>query len=521
MTYYQKPKRQFEKSGLVIPDQSYHVYLENVTNTDNEDIRTMVDKGRYFTIFAPRQSGKTTFFYDFCRSIEDDTLYIPILLSFQTCQQLSGEKFYKKINKDFQRQLLKRLSIIGCKDYKAVKQCMETSTISDHISFYDFFEKLNDIIIQKKIVIFIDEFDGIPLSELSNFLMTLRDLYQNYKGKQAKALYSIGLVGIRNIAKLVVGGVSPFNIADQVYLPSFSLQNVHDLYTQYTQETNQSFTEQAINEIYNQTNGQPWLVNRLGTILTVNIKPETTDEITLEDVNTAINLMIKENNSHFENLYEKIVLYRKTFQTILNDEIVFNPDDQAQSWLRQYGLIKEIDNKVVIANHIYKKRFAILLSSNNLINDRQPKKIFICYSREDQKWLTMLLTHLKILAYEDIECWYDEKIQTGETWEPEIANAIETSHLAICLISTQFLASDYIRTREVPALLNKYKQGMRLFPLLIEHCAWKRINWLKDLQIHPKNGQPLDQLTINEQKKLLIQMVDEIGNVLETDFTDV
>ena len=33
MKYYQKPKRTFEKSGLVIPEQSFHVYLDNVTNT--------------------------------------------------------------------------------------------------------------------------------------------------------------------------------------------------------------------------------------------------------------------------------------------------------------------------------------------------------------------------------------------------------------------------------------------------------------------------------------------------------
>lgn len=104
-----------------------------------------------------------------------------------------------------------------------------TCTISDHISFRELFEELNRIVEQKKIVIFIDEFDGIPGNDLENFLTTLRELYQEYKGREDKALYSIGLVGIRNITKLIVGGVSPFNIADQVSLPSFSLQNVHDL----------------------------------------------------------------------------------------------------------------------------------------------------------------------------------------------------------------------------------------------------------------------------------------------------
>jgi hypothetical protein len=90
---YQKPKRRFENSGLVIPGDSFHVNLENVTNTENEDIWTMVDKGRYFTIFAQRQSGKTTFFYDFCRSIETDPFYITILLSFQS-YQMNGTQFW-------------------------------------------------------------------------------------------------------------------------------------------------------------------------------------------------------------------------------------------------------------------------------------------------------------------------------------------------------------------------------------------------------------------------------------------
>lgn len=236
---YQKPKRRFENSGWVIPDDSYHVILENVTNTENENIRKMVNKGRYFTIFAPRQSGKTTFFYDFCRSIESDPYYITVLLSFQSYHNISSKRFYELIYDSIKEQIIKRLGIIKCNDLKKAKVFLDDFSISDHMSLYMLFKNLNEIIHQKKIVIFIDEFDGIPLSELENFLMILRDLYQNYKHTSKKALYSIGLVGIRNIAKLVVGGVSPFNIADQVQLPPFSLKNVRDLYAQYTMETNQ------------------------------------------------------------------------------------------------------------------------------------------------------------------------------------------------------------------------------------------------------------------------------------------
>ena len=357
MISYNKPKRYFEKSGVVDPKASYYVPLENVTNMDNQDIKTMVDLGRYFSIFAPRQSGKTTFFKEFCRKLEKDRTYVPILLSFQDYKSLKTQRFYSLIQKSFYRQLINRLTLVECPRLDVIKSFIETCTISDHISFRELFEELNRIVEQKKIVIFIDEFDGIPRDDLENFLTTLRELYQEYKGREDKALYSIGLVGIRNITKLIVGGVSPFNIADQVSLPSFSLQNVHDLYAQFTEETNQSFSELAVEKIFEETAGQPRLVNRLGTILTVNIRPETTEPITEEDVEMAIKLLLKERNSHFDNLLEKAKRHKEAFVEIVFDGVGYNPDDEDQSWLEQYGLINEKNEKARVTNVIYKRRF--------------------------------------------------------------------------------------------------------------------------------------------------------------------
>jgi hypothetical protein len=209
-------------------------------------------------------------------------------------------------------------------------------------------------------VIFIDEFDGIPLDELENFLTTLRSLYQKYKGKDQKALYSIGLIGIRNITKLIVGGVSPFNIADQVDLPPFSLKNVRDLFSQYTEETNQPFREEAVKKIYEETEGQPWLVNRLGTILTVDVKPETVEPIDRQDVEKAIEILLLEKNHHFDNLYEKAKLYKETFVQIVFNHTGYNPYDDEQTLLEQYGLIKKKDGHAIVANNIYRTRFTDL-----------------------------------------------------------------------------------------------------------------------------------------------------------------
>jgi hypothetical protein len=354
---YKKPKRYFEKSGVVDPGASYYVPLENVTNMDNQDIKTMVDLGRYFSIFAPRQSGKTTFFEGFCSDIEKDTGYVAILLSFQDYKNLNSQRFYQLIQRDLYRQLVNRLNAVNCPKLDAIRAYLDSHNLTDHTCFRELFEELNQIVKFKKIVIFIDEFDGIPIDELENFLTTLRELYQRYKKQTDKALYSVGLVGIRNITKLIVGGVSPFNIADQVKLPPFTLKNVRDLYTQYTEETNQPFTDEAIKKVHEETAGQPWLVNRIGTILTINIKPETTAPITEEDVEKAIDILLYEENSHFDNITEKAKQYKETFIDIVFNGVEYIPGDEEQSLLLTHGLIKAEGKNVRISNPIYQKRF--------------------------------------------------------------------------------------------------------------------------------------------------------------------
>ncbi len=291
------------------------------------------------------------------QKLHEEQTYIVIILSFQKYRNLDKNRFYALIEKELYAQLINRLSEVNCEKTDAVKQFLETHHLTDHISFSLLFEELNGIIEFKKIMIFIDEFDGIPLNELENFLTSLRDLYQKYKAVKQKALYSIGLVGIRNITKLIVGGVSPFNIADQVDLPPFSFKNIRDLYSQYTEETNQPFMEEAVKKIYEETAGQTWLVNRLGTILTVDVKPVTVKPIDEQDVENAIQMLLTERNDHFDNLYEKAKLYKETFVKIVFDNIKYNPNNEDQTWLEQYGLIKKKERKAVVANSIYKKRF--------------------------------------------------------------------------------------------------------------------------------------------------------------------
>jgi hypothetical protein len=405
---YRKPVRLFEASGIVNPETAYYVPLDNVTNTYNQDIKTMIDRGRYFSMFAPRQSGKTTFLEGVRRVLHRDQTYVAIILSFERYADLDKNQFFELIEKDFYNQLLNRLREVDCEKLDAVEQFLAVHHLTCHISFGRLFEELNRIIQFKKIVVFIDEFDGIPLTQLGNFLTALRDLYQKYKIVKQKALYSIGLIGIRNITKLVVGGISPFNIADQVDLPSFSLKNVQDLFSQYSAETNQLFSNDAVRTIYEETAGQPWLVNRLGTILTVNIKPQTVETIEKKDVEQAIQLLLKERNSHFDNLYEKAELYKETFVEIVFDHVEYNPDDRDQTWLEQYGLVKQADGKAVVANNIYKARYLkAFFQEVKAYEDKAPGEYLLPTGRLDME--SILFDFEQYIAQIGISAFYKKK----------------------------------------------------------------------------------------------------------------
>jgi hypothetical protein len=76
-----------------------------------------------------------------------------------------------------------------------------------------------------------------------------------------------------------------------------------------------------------------------------------------KDVETAIEILLLEKNDHFDNLYEKAKLYKETFVEIVFDHVKYKPDDEDQSWLEQYGLIKKKEKKAVVANNIYKERY--------------------------------------------------------------------------------------------------------------------------------------------------------------------
>jgi len=116
--------------------------------------------------------------------------------------------------------------------------------------------------------------------------------------------------------------------------------------------------------------------------------------------------------------------------------------------------------------------------------------VFLSYSHKDEDWKLKLRSHLKVLEQiGTFVVWDDRKIDAGETWYDEIRAAMDRAEVAVCLISADYLASDFCVKEEIPYLLKRRSEaGMRLMPVLLRPCPWKFVPWLKAIQMLPRDG---------------------------------
>lgn len=135
------------------------------------------------------------------------------------------------------------------------------------------------------------------------------------------------------------------------------------------------------------------------------------------------------------------------------------------------------------------------LKSSSLLgrNRPSPKKVFISYTHKDEKFKDELLTVLAELENQRvIKVWQDRRIEAGSDWREAIQNAMKTCKIAILLISSNFLASPFIRDEELPKLLeSRIEKGLKVVPIIIRPCMWQDNPVISSIQVLPKDGKPV------------------------------
>ncbi len=143
-------------------------------------------------------------------------------------------------------------------------------------------------------------------------------------------------------------------------------------------------------------------------------------------------------------------------------------------------------------------------------------KVFISYSHKDEDWKDRLCLQLNVLGMEGLlSIWDDRQITEGNDWYPEIEASLNSCDIAVMLISAHFLTSGFIRSKEVPALLQRReREGIRVIPVIIKPCPWQKVSWLSAIQGGVKDNLVLSGLSEHEQDDKLSHLASRVEDLV-------
>jgi hypothetical protein len=372
--------KEFNTAG---PCNSAEHYMIDAA-TRLQGVEELIDDKKYFVIHAARQSGKTTYLKDLANRLNAEGNYYALWCSLENTQNIiEPEEGITEIVKKIKNQI--RISNIPHKTEFA-----KDADYSDYTNVLNMELTLFCMLLDKPLVILFDEVDCLSEGTLISFLRQLRDGY-NSRPEQT-FVHSLALVGMLNIRdykarvrpeSATLGSASPFNIIKKsLTIQNFTKDEITGLYRQHTDETGQVFENDAIDLVYEQTQGQPWLVNAIAYEVIVEIlHSDYTKPVTAELVNRAIQNIILARPTHIDSLLER--LKEDRVRSVIEPMIIGKEfiDSESDNFLytKDLGLVRVDDNaQIRPANPIYAEVMIRKLSSvmqNMLQNPKYPYKI--------------------------------------------------------------------------------------------------------------------------------------------------
>jgi predicted house-cleaning noncanonical NTP pyrophosphatase (MazG superfamily) len=379
-----------------------------------KELADLINRGHYFVIHAARQSGKTTLLKELTRKINAENEYYTLYCSLEKIQEITEAK----------------------EAMPEIIDVLKTAFYSSNIPKGDFFAKEPSGIgfasllqfellkisktLDKPLIIFFDEADCLSNGALISFLRQLRIGYINKD--DVPFAHSIALVGMRNIRdykakiredKETLGSASPFNIVTKIFnLENFTKEDVIELYNQHTKQTGQVFETAAVDYIFEQTQGQPWLVNAIAAEAIEILQKDYSKPITAEIAKQAIYDIVLARGTHFDSLMERLKepRVRRIIQPLILGEYVIDKTSDDYLYTRDLGLIRELSSGFVEpANQIYAEIIIRMLSASpqDKLKIERPDDNLPKYIVQGKIDINALLKEFQIFWRENSEIWIE------------------------------------------------------------------------------------------------------------------
>jgi len=319
--------RHFHSYGPVDFEEHFCVPRKEMIQRCTDQLIGKPDKaGHFFTIWAPRQTGKTWLMRQVKQEI---AARFPerFIIGTMSVQGVIMEE------NDSDEVLFGQLPRIFRDTFKIEPDIPKTWG-----DWTDWFSAEKGLF-EKPLILFIDEFDSLPPKVIDRLVTLFRDIYLR---REHYLLHGLALIGVRAVLGVESLRGSPFNIQRSLHVPNLTREEVEDMFQQYQEESGQKIEPEVVRSLYDSTRGQPGLVGWFGELLTEKFNSEKDKIIdngiwdyvymrscTTEWNNTVLNLIKKAKGEYRDHILELFG----------NAEVPFSLDTDWCNYIYLHGII--------------------------------------------------------------------------------------------------------------------------------------------------------------------------------------
>ena len=341
-----------------------------------EQIKKLVDEGKYFSVSKARQYGKTTTLMALGKLLQQE--YDVVSMDFQTfgnAEFQTENRFALSFAGSFLRLYQKNRKLMPDALQKAVHVLAQSvRQMHEFFALKTLFEQLGEICeaSDRRIVLIIDEVDSASNHQIFvDFLAQLRAQYLNRFSQPA--FWSVILAGVYDIRHLRQKlrpqkehrMNSPWNIAAEFKVDlSFSKKEIAVMLEQYANDRHvQMDTDEMAGLLWDYTAGYPFLVSKLCQLIDEDVSAGSQAGFqeaawTKAGFHEAVRLVLWDKNTLFESLTGKLYDYPELaamLRTLLFTGRTFSyrADGNMIDIATMFGLIKNQNGTVAIANRIF------------------------------------------------------------------------------------------------------------------------------------------------------------------------
>ena len=349
--------RYFNTAGPVKPDR--HYCIPPLDRLDLDEVLLLVRQEKYFVLHAPRQSGKTSTLRSLCDLLNSGArgAYRCVYVNVESAQAM-GDDVERATRVILARLAARARAALGdlflARHWSEIAAEFGPAALGEALMRWAAADPT-------PLVLLIDEIDALAGDPL---LAVLRQLREGYDLRPEGFPHSVCLCGVRDVRDYRIpirgdgqaGLGSPFNVkAKSLRLDDFSEADVGALLGQHTAATGQKFTPEAVAAAWDQTRGQPWLVNALAwqACFENAAGRERRRPVTAADLLAAREELILRRETHLDQLADKLreERVRRVVEPLLSGAggRASAPDLE---YVRDLGLVAP-DPPVRIANPVY------------------------------------------------------------------------------------------------------------------------------------------------------------------------